>query len=344
MIRLTAALAATDRPRLRAAVALALLAVLSLPLFFDIYRAAAFNTAPRDDYAPYLLYLVGDGGALPGAPFVYRFLSVAVAVPFYHALPGYIFSNLPPTDPAYLQAVEALSFSSWLWLALTPAVIYVLARRSRAGRGAAAIAALLTLPLSGFLARVGIDPLAVFVICLLLLWVDRPLLFAPLALLSSVLNEKASLVLAVALAGRLLAARRAGRPFGQWPALTASLAAVAVYFAVTLVYDAPGNEAQTNPALFLSHARSTLAYTLSAKGRVLHALPALVVAGLAALALRYRRASGFQAADTLALVALLALALVADVSYNVGRIVMHAYPFYLPAAALFVGELVEGRQ
>lgn len=338
-----AALNVTGLSKLRAAVALLLLVALSLPLFFDIYRAAAFNTAPRDDYAPYLLYLVGGGGVLPGAPFVYRILSVVVALPFYYVLPPYSFSNLPPTDPAYLQAVAALSFSSWLWLTLTPAAIYALARRHRAGRGAAAVAALLTVPLSGFIARVGIDPLAIFVICLLLLWEDWPLLFVPLMLLSSVLNEKVPILFTVVLAGRLIAARRAGRPFEQWPALVASLAAVAIYFVITRLYDAPGNEAQTNPALFLSHARSTLAYTLSAKGLVLNALPVLVVAGLGALALRYRQASGFQAADTLALLVLLAVALAADVVYNVGRIAMHAYPFYLPAAALFVDGFLEGQ-
>jgi len=76
-------LAATRRPGLRAARALTLPAALPAPRFFDLYRGAVFNTGRRDDNAPYLLYLVGDSGVLPGAPLVYRFLPLAVAMRAY---------------------------------------------------------------------------------------------------------------------------------------------------------------------------------------------------------------------------------------------------------------------
>ena len=52
----------------------------TFPVFVETFRAMVFQTFPRDDYAPYLLRLVGRGGELPGTPHVLRFLSVAVAV------------------------------------------------------------------------------------------------------------------------------------------------------------------------------------------------------------------------------------------------------------------------
>jgi hypothetical protein len=48
---------------------LAGLAVLLSPVFFVIYRLAVFNTMPRDDYARFLLWVVGHAeGALPISP------------------------------------------------------------------------------------------------------------------------------------------------------------------------------------------------------------------------------------------------------------------------------------
>ena len=38
---------------------------------------------------------------------------------------------------------------------------------------------------------------------------------------------------------------------------------------------------------------------------------------------------------------LLILALLADVAYNVGRVVMYSYPLYLPVAAVFLDEVLE---
>lgn len=75
---------------------IALAFVLStVPAFFAIYRDAAFQTLPRDDYAPHLLALVGERGTPParqptllgGNPMGYRMLSVAAAIPFYELLP-----------------------------------------------------------------------------------------------------------------------------------------------------------------------------------------------------------------------------------------------------------------
>ena len=47
----------------------AITCVILLPWFFDTYRIMAFNTVPRDDYAPFLLHLCTGRGVWPTAPF-----------------------------------------------------------------------------------------------------------------------------------------------------------------------------------------------------------------------------------------------------------------------------------
>ena len=91
--------------------------IISIPSFFDVYRLLAFNTFPRDDYAPFLLRFTSAHGAWPGSPFGYRVLSVLPAVPFYWALPLYRFSLLPKIDASYLRAVQALAFLHFLSVA-----------------------------------------------------------------------------------------------------------------------------------------------------------------------------------------------------------------------------------
>jgi len=99
----TAAIALKSGPeraahRILPRLAIAGLAIaVTLPIFFEIYRGAAFATGPRDDYAPQMLALLGITGdpplrltgTLDQAPFGYRALSTAVAIPFYFFMPAY---------------------------------------------------------------------------------------------------------------------------------------------------------------------------------------------------------------------------------------------------------------
>ena len=60
-------------------------------MLFAIDRIMVFNTVPRDDYAPFLLWVIGaPGGAFPGSPYGYRLLTILAAVPLYHILPALI--------------------------------------------------------------------------------------------------------------------------------------------------------------------------------------------------------------------------------------------------------------
>src|SRR5262249_38315168 len=133
----------------------------TVPIFFAIYRTAAFDTVSRDDYAPYLLFLVGEGGQAPASPFGYRILSVAAAIPFYHLMPVYTFKNLGHVDMTALRAAQALSMASYLSIVLTSFVVYKLAR-DRSGPSPVAslsvclLAILLLTDLVGFTGRDGL--------------------------------------------------------------------------------------------------------------------------------------------------------------------------------------------
>jgi hypothetical protein len=77
------------------------------------------------------------------------------------------------------------------------------------------------------------------------------------------------------------------------------------------------------------------------KGLVLNVLPILVLLFVAILAVRSHRPPFFFPSDLSGMLILFILALMADVVYNVGRIVMYAYPLFLPAAAVSISELLK---
>jgi hypothetical protein len=312
------------------------LVLLSIPLFFSIYRDAAFNTAPHDDYAPYLQSIVGSGGRVPGAPMNYRLFSVLVAVPLYFALPLYSFSNLHGVDPNYLKATEAISAESWLSLLAMTVVIYATCRNKvGATRKSAFIVALLSLFFAQFTGLTTVDPIALLIISLLVYSLDRIQLFAPLILVSVGFNEKIAFLFVIVFGLRLLLARdRSALSF-----LVVSLLATGVYFVVRIAVAAPGNGNQTSPSTYWDSFVTTARESLTLKGLVINVLPIVLVGLVAWLDVRTARQLGYESViwrntDALVFIGLLLIGLAIDVQYTVGRLVMFAFPLYMPLLAL----------
>lgn len=138
-------------------------------MFFVIYRLMVFNTVPRDDYGPYLLWLLHQpGGHLPSSPYCYRILSMVAAAPFYYLLPTIRLSNMPDTMLAsapYLKATAAVAALSLVSMVLAAVVIYRTAvDRAKLSRMEGLTAAALLFAFcwnSGFFA---IDPLAILLV------------------------------------------------------------------------------------------------------------------------------------------------------------------------------------
>jgi len=312
------------------------------PIFFDIYRTAAFNTIARDDYAPYILSLLGQGDNMPGAPFAYRIISYAIAIPFYRILPLYTFSNLSNVDTAYLRATQALSFISYLSLVLIAVVIYAIARKQyHATQASSLIASLLTFFLGNFVSKTGIDPFAILIIGLLALLLNNPPIFVLLVLASIGINEKIPIIFAVLFAARFIICMIQRRRFTHYIQMLSSFFAVVGYFAMIAIFKVPGSENQTDPTLYLTNLQSTIRDSLSLKGLVLDILPVIVLSLIVILAIKSRQQSSFHISDVSSLFVLLILTFITDVGFNVGRIVMYSYPLYLPAAACFIDTVLE---
>ncbi len=324
----------------------------SLPIFFEIYREAAFNSVPRDDYAPYLLALVRAGGEVPGSPYVYRILSVAAGIPFYYLLPVYSFTNLPATNQLYLKATEALSMVSYLSILATAGILFLIARKKyRASVLSAILAGFLSLLLSYSISRTGMDPIALLGISLLLYFLDRPVIFAILVLISAAFNEKIPYIFTILTLGRWGWSRLRNKPpstAGMGAPLLFSMLALAGYFVARALFKFPGFENEANLGAFLPTLVSTLSYIFSLKGAVLNLIPIAIPLMLAVMAIVISRQSAsarahFSATDVACLVFVFALAMVTDLKFTVGRVVMYCYPLYLPLLAVFFDQTLGER-
>lgn len=303
------------------------------PLFFVLYRLAVFDTVPRDDYAPYLMWLLGTGGALPDSPYAYRVGSMLLAAPFV-ALPPIPLSNLPAAlSQPWLRATAALTMLAYLsWIA-AGMLGFAAGIRAGLGRSAAVLAGVLVFALMPYVQITAIDPLAVALIAGGVVLLERPGWFAGLLAVSVPVNEKVALVLAVWLTVRCVLSAADRRRFArQW---AAALAALLAYIALVLILRLPGNAYQLTPGTFLDTVRANLAAYASARGVLLNAVP---IGVLSAIALLGRRAGLFRRADLLVIPALMGVALILTQFYQAGRIVMHAAPIF---AAPFAARMVE---
>jgi hypothetical protein len=317
---------------------LAGLAVLLSPVFFVIYRLAVFNTMPRDDYARFLLWVVGHAeGALPISPYCYRILSMLMAAPLYYVLPSLHLTNMPgDLSPAYLQATAALSALAFLaWIAGTMLIYAVAIAEGGLSRGDAMLAGVLMFVLCLYGQISAVDPLTIALIIAGIASVRRRWVFAAFVLASIVANEKVALVLAIWLGFRCLFVAADRRIFGVQ--CVVALAAFAAYVALVRFLPMEGNSYQTDPSSYMQTLTENLGAYATGRGLLLNVLPAMVLAAIGVLAYAPKRrpaAAGrlFHPVDLLVIPALLVVALVLTHLFQAGRIVMHAAPlFVIPA-------------
>ena len=328
----------TTRPLFQAAFWLAGLTALLHPLFFVLYRLSVFNTLPRDDYAGFLLWTVGNPqGALPPSPYCYRILSMLLAAPLYFVSPPLRLSNMPPDLSApYLRATAALSALSLLaWIVGAMLIYQVAVRRCGLARRDGLLAGVLMFALGPFCQIAAIDPLTIALIALGVALLHRRYVFAGFVLVSIVANEKIALVFAIWLTIRcVLSARDRAALVVPW---VACLLAVAGYIALLKFLPMPGNLYQVTPADYPQTLRENLAAWASGRGLLLNLLPTLVLGTIALFGARGApRGAGalFRRADVLVIPALVVVALLLTQLFQAGRIVMHAAPlFVIPAVA-----------
>lgn len=325
---------------------LAALAIALEPLFFTIDRIMVFNTVPRDDYAPFLLWLAhAPGGALPGSPYGYRILTIVVALPLYYLLPSLHLTNLPPAQtPDYVQATAALAALAYLSLIAAGMLTYRLARdRILLPRAEAVTAGMLASLLILYTQFFGIDAFAVLLVTAGLYLLPRPAWFAALVIPAAFANEKVAIVFALWLTLRCATSPEDRRRFAApW---LAAIAAIVVYAAALLLLHLPGNAYQLEPGGYPATLLANLRASVSARGLLLNALPVTVLLMIGAMGWGYARRRDFagllRPIDLLMIPALVLIALVLTQFFQTGRLVMHAAPLYVVPAAAAIGRWMQ---
>lgn len=326
------------------AIVFLVICVLTLPSFFQMYRLMAFNTFPRDDYAPFLLHFVLGKGSWAGSPFGYRVLSVLAAAPLYWLLPLYKFTLQPAADLSYLKATQALAALCYLSAAASATIAFAIVRQTF-GRSVveAALAAAFTVILSAFSSEGGIDRFGIFVIFVLLAILGRPVVFSLLFLLAPFTNEKIVMVFLFLAVSRsifvpgFLKAHRLQN---------ASIVAGTVIYVLALkIIRLPGNEWQTSAVHWLPQFARMIATSLSSpKGLVLCVIPSLVmIIPCVMFALRSRESTEQIAVpDFLVPLGLLAAALALTDGVNVGHVLSYSLPLTVFALAMLFREPLTG--
>jgi hypothetical protein len=326
-------------------VVLVVLGILTLPLFFDVYRVAAFNIIPHDDYVPYLLYLLGEeGGAEPRNPSGYRLLAVAVAIPFYYILPRFSFTYLEGVGDTYLQALEALSLVTYLAVVTASFVIYLLTRnRFRGSVIYALLAALISTLMFRYAAIYGIDPISIMWVCLLIYCLHNRVWFTLLLGLSIGINEKIVFLFFMLFTGRYLFSR-----YRQSFHTAVAIMTFAGYFLLRAIAGLPGHEYMVDPGTYIKGFLYTLRIFFNFKSLALNLIPIMMTASLYFLAYRehkFRKNDTllFTPVDILPLCGLLIICLIMDLQYTTGRIILFCFPLYLPLAALSLQRYLEDK-
>jgi hypothetical protein len=319
-----------------------LLAIFLLPFFFVILRVMIFDAVPRDEYEPFLLWLLGQpGGNFPPSPYGYRVLAMVAAAPFYFVLPPVSFSGLPEgVSVPVLKATGAIAALSFLSIIGTSIMAYRLAvDKANLGRVEGLAAGVLAFFLCWHAAFYALDSASILMVAVGLYLVDRWVAFAPFAIMSVGFNEKIALVFVIWLVMRCVLFPEDRAKLGA-PALAAAVA-VACYVLLLMIVRLPGHAYQTDLASYPGTAFENLKAYFDMRGLLLNILPVSLLAGTALFSWHYLKqpfASGFfRPADVLVIVGLLLVALVATLYYQVGRIAMHAAPLYVVPAGAALG-------
>ncbi len=328
---------------------IAIIALLGLPELFDSYRQNAFNTIPKDPYEFYMLHLEGDpNGFLPGSPFTYRVFSIIPAYAIYKILPfAPIFTHLEGHSPNYLEALFAISISNYIaTLALAWLVFHLLYNRLKVRLSSACIAALSVLLLMGYTAYYMVDPIVILYLFCCFYYYQKAILWTFLLLIGVGVNEKIPLIFALYTTASLLY----NRNIGDWVRFGISVFACLLYLWIR-VYAFPmaGYENQVNLASYWGGFLNTLALTLSFKGMYQIILPILITILLAWPLFTGKSSTGkefpysLKTAHIGIIFAMILIAYVTNVEYNVGRNVMHLFPVFLPGFIYYLDKSVAFR-
>lgn len=308
---------------------------LLLPFFFIFYRLFAFHTFPFDSYYEYVLAL---DGRLPisviDAPGGYRIGYYGPAFWCYKYMPAIPLSKLEGTsDPAQIKALQALAFTSYLYLcSFVITLYYWIRKQTRAGAREAAGFSALILLWTFYAYPYGVDALYFFYMTLTLLACSQPRWWAILLLISPFFNEKIALVWLMYSGLMWLTA-----PFNKarYLPLIGSTAALGGYFIIRNVVQLPVGlyGYQTDLSQFWTRIQLSLPVLISFKGFYTNWMPPLLLTAMSWVAWRQSNwDSGNQWLHPVIAIlpwALFITGMFVSSDYGIGRLAMHALPFFV---------------
>lgn len=292
-------------------------------MMLEDYRAAAFNTLARDDYAPYVMHLAGmPDGAIPNSPFRERIGSVALAAPLLKIIPALKFSQLPDTTSApYLKATLTLTLLNYTLYALAILILGYVAIGKHPAHWASWL--LLSLPGIQILEGTGVDGIGCALVAgMVALHRSEKLLWLGIAGVISILfNEKSTLFFLGFVGGLWLLKRSTAHTL----LCAAGLLTLLAYIVIRSQLGG-GNDHQLMPSAYPAAILHTLLSFVSPRGILLCLLPLLLVLSCA-YAGRVNTSLLIPAIGGAALLVLASAA--ANVEYNVGRILMYSWPVWM---------------
>ena len=316
----------------------------ALPIFADVYRISLFGAVSYDDYAPYLLWLLGEpGGRTAPSPHFYRIGSVALAAPFYY-LPPIGFSGIDETV-AYQKATQAMCLANVFYLSLAALTVSAYLRlRLAVSAEWSFVAAFVFLLLSRYLGLNGVDGIATLPLTLLVFTAAerRVAHFAVLLIIGAAINEKIIITSALFVFLRTLFVPEARREYFLMS--LANAAVLAVYIFAVAALAVAGNENHVDPSTYFGGLLDMVHRSLSARGFYLNAWAPLLLTGMWAVAMQAPRSRAFTLACDLGVILLLLLiAFALDVNLNAGRIVMYSMPIFLTGSVQALASMQHGR-
>lgn len=323
----------------------AALFVIAFPYFFDAYRISVFGVISYDDYAPYLLWLLGEpGGHLPGSPHGYRLGSVVLAAPFYY-LPTIPLNGLSE-DAAYQRATQAICLANVFYVCASAVILYAyLNVRRRLRLEVCLLSGVLLVLLSKYMSLVSVDGIATLPVLILVLSVieRRVRLFAFVAISSAMVNEKIVLVALMLSVSRAIFSRNHRACYLRMSVF----GFLALLCSITIVvwFDLPGHGHQRNPSMYYDSFVQMIPRMLTAKGLYLNMWPLALMCGLWWLGISNGGGEENPSArsDILVALGLCAVSLLVKADYNVGRIVMYSLPLYIVGAVEGASSLLSRR-
>ncbi len=303
---------------------------LSLPLFFLILRVKLFHTLPYDYYFEFVL---SWDGIQPNfewyKPTGYRLLYIYLGYIIYQVIPVIPLSQLGDINLLQIKAIASFAFLSYFFWIGSSILIYKYLYKLNTPVSISLFTSLVIFGFIGFMAYYGIDPLYIFYLILILMNRKKYWVYFSLCLLSIIICEKLFIGLIFFYLYQFLFVKNQDHKY-LWPPLIASI----LYIIMNLIFPLSGWNPIDFHTMMPENLSNSLYHLISVKGIYMNIFPIFLLFVIWKLSLKNKalflsRSKKLQ--PLFVLICFYILAFITNLQYTIGRIALHALPFFIPA-------------